>query len=95
MTPEQAARHVLAGPGDLIIPAININGTSRDVLVAKYIVAIETLRSGLDALRETTPHGRDYATTDILMMALEAHRSRTKAIDKIIADLTKIAEAIR
>jgi hypothetical protein len=95
MTPQEAAKRVLAGPGDLIIPQITSNGSGRDVLVAQYIVAIETLRLGLTALQNTTPHGRDYATTDILLMALEAHRSRTKVVDKIIADLTTIAEAIR
>jgi hypothetical protein len=95
LTPEEAAARVLAGPGDLIVPQVMLHGSGRAALVAAYIVAIETLRLAQQALGGVTPHGRDYANTDILLSALEGHRLRERALTKIIEDLTKIAEAIR
>jgi hypothetical protein len=94
MTPEDVTRRVLGLGDDLIIPRRPTDARKRDTLIASYIVTIESLRFARKALAEILPRGGDYVTTDILSMALEAHRVRLRAIDKMIDDLTKITDAI-
>lgn len=95
LTPEEATRRVLGISDDLVIPKRPIDGRKRDLLIAGYIVTIESLRMARKALAEILPRGSDYVTTDIRSMALEQHRARLRIIDKMIDDLTQITEAIR
>jgi hypothetical protein len=37
-----------------------MNGTSRAALIEQYVAPFEKLREGLEALRKSAPHGRDY-----------------------------------
>lgn len=47
----------------LIIPVVNLNGTSRESLVEDHRKALDALKVAFDALSDIAPHGRDYQTT--------------------------------
>ena len=44
----------------LIVPAVHLNGTSKNELTAALSNAGKAMRDAINALRETAPHGRDY-----------------------------------
>lgn len=46
----------------LIAPQVNMNGTSRAELVSNYSNAQIALIRAIDAVRMTSPHGRDFQT---------------------------------
>jgi hypothetical protein len=44
----------------LVLPQVNLNGTSRDALVAQQIEVLRALVALQHALAEAAPNGRDY-----------------------------------
>jgi hypothetical protein len=78
-----------------VLPTININGTARVELIAGYLEAMLSLQRAHEALGKIMPHGRDYISTDILMMAISQHRVRMDQVQNVITGLGDIAEAIR
>lgn len=44
----------------MILPTVNLNGTSRTALVEQNFEAAQALREALDKVMEAAPHGRDY-----------------------------------
>jgi hypothetical protein len=48
----------------MTVPTVHLNGTGREGLRRKYRTAYLTLTPAIEALRQTTPHGRDYYPQD-------------------------------
>jgi hypothetical protein len=44
----------------LVLPQINLNGTSRSMLVAQQCDVLDALRALQEAMQEASPNGRDY-----------------------------------
>lgn len=74
-------------------PTVNLNGTSRNVLIEEYDNALEKLRDALTALSQVTVHGRDYHLNggDIIA-AWNEQRARCNKIVSVIEDLQKVRE---
>jgi hypothetical protein len=61
----------------MITPTININGSSKDDLIAPRLDAALYLKSAIEALKQTTPNGRDYlGDTDMCSADREEHYAR-------------------
>jgi len=75
-------------------PAVKLNGTSKFALVQYRLAAIAALEVALDAVREVTPHGRDYPNTEALMAAYPVYYSYRDRIQGVINDLTDEATYI-
>lgn len=81
---------------DLAIPTIHLNGTSREALVEQLCEAVHALRIAGRALAAACPNGRDYYPQgeQAIQHALSQHAARLKAVDTVIGELERIAEAI-
>jgi len=44
----------------LVLPQVNLNGTTRERLVEQQCAVMEHLRATYAAMCEAAPHGRDY-----------------------------------
>ena len=82
--------------GDIIVPVVNLNGSSADSLIQGYADALDALRDAIAAMRQITPHGRDYQTEErtVLIGAQNQHEARLQALDNIYRELQFIAGAI-
>jgi len=69
----------------LVIPVVNINGTSKEELLEQYNEAINAIVSAIEAVGECRPHGRDYQTVDqsIYQKALDQWEKRMRYLHKI------------
>ena len=77
------------------MPIVNINGTSREMLLAVNENALEVLRRALYALEDTAPHGRDYQTDssgESYRKALDEHLARNTKLLEVFEELTCICE---
>lgn len=83
-------------PKNLTLPAINLNGSSPDVLVEGLREAVVALSAAIDAVAKTAPHGRDYQTLDdtALPAAQHEHAERMASLHGVKAELEQIAIAI-
>lgn len=82
---------------DLIIPIVNLNGTSRQELMQQLL---DVKRAGevlLDALTLACPHGRDYQhlPTGSIQSAIAQHKARAKTVVDLVSEIEAIAVAIR
>jgi hypothetical protein len=48
----------------LTVPTVHLNGTGREGLRRQYQAAYLALAPAIEALRQATPHGRDYYPQD-------------------------------
>jgi len=80
----------------LIAPKINLNGTSKEDLLRQCLQAVGALDEALAALREMTPHGRDYQTANsgTFELAAAQHRSRIERVTEVRREVETIAEFI-
>ena len=80
----------------MISPIININGTSADDLIQPRREAMDHLMNAIEALRQTTPNGRDYpGDYDRCTDDREAHFIRIEAIKAIREAIYAEAIAIK
>jgi|688.fasta_scaffold1240297_2 hypothetical protein len=75
-------------------PTVNLNGTSKAALIQYRLDAITALEAALEALREITPHGRDYPNREALLEAYPVYYSYRDRIQDVINDLTDEATYI-
>jgi hypothetical protein len=80
----------------LVVPALNINGTSAKELLAQIREAWHGVREARRLHGLTIPHGRDYQTVDprLYRLAREQHHQRTAALAAVEDDLERIATGI-
>lgn len=68
----------------LVLPQINLNGSSRESLIAQQCLVLDALRALMSAMQEASPNGRDYPFRPAeLQPALEAWRERWVMIDAL------------
>lgn len=81
---------------DLATPVVNLNGTSREGLLAPLVSALDALRRADEALALTCPNARDYQTQadTTFQIAAREHRARRAKIAEVISELEHIAESI-
>lgn len=79
------------------LPQVNINGTSRQALVDARIVAIEAVRTAMQALGECSPNGRDYQTAPKgeYEIARKIYMERFAFLDRLANELEDEAIAIQ
>jgi hypothetical protein len=80
------------GDDPMRFPTIHLNGTSFETLNREYLAAYFAVDAALDALGEVTVHGRDYYVQEgnAVSEAIEEHRERLRALEKIKSDLVQI-----
>lgn len=82
---------------DLIPEKVNLNGSSRESLVAGYVKILEALRAVSAAMSEAAPHGRDYQTHTNPEASFEARRAwaqRQMLISEMLTDFGHSAEMV-
>ena len=81
---------------NVIIPVINLNGSSAAYLLIMHRAALDVLRSAQVSLCALAPNGRDYQTAEpgSLELACEQHFKRVADLELLIADLTEITLGI-
>jgi hypothetical protein len=79
---------------DLVVPLVNINGSSAQSLVDDMIAVINALRDAEKALAIAMPHGRDYRDFDDWRLARDAWHDRRNAIAAMMSELEEYAYAI-
>lgn len=79
----------------LHVPEINSEGTGRAQLEAAYTVALDALADAFMALRDVSPHRRDYTRNDdAFAFAQEEHRSRLMSINNLRNEIDSILDGI-
>lgn len=68
---------------DIIVPNVNINGTSHSELVEQVRNVREALRSAREAMAKATPHGRDYYDSKDSIKARVEHKERAKILHEM------------
>lgn len=71
----------------VIVPNVNLNGTSKEELVNQRRAARDALRKALSRLCEMRPHGRDYFDLNELRDAQIMHEARIKKVNEILDEL--------
>ena len=80
----------------MIIPTLNLNGSSADDLIQPRIAAYDALQDAIKALQQVTPHGRDYpGDIDRCTTDRNAHYDRQQALYAIATEIVAEAVAIR
>lgn len=77
----------------VVSPIVNINGTSREELLNQWRRAHEALLNAETALRECTPHGRDFQTDRTGQLYNEAREQHMIRLAHLIA-IRKEVEAV-
>jgi hypothetical protein len=83
--------------GEIIVPVVNLNGTSAERLLEGYREALDALRAARSAMHMISPHGRDYQTEErtVYMEAADQHQSRLRALDQMYQEIELIALAVQ
>lgn len=70
---------------ELILPVVNMNGTSREELIEQRRHQLDWLRAALGAFRNAVPHARDWQTDPQrgYTKAREIHARRVTLLNKI------------
>lgn len=78
-------------------PTIHMNGTSKNALLESYLGAMEAIRDAIEAVQDTSPHGRDYYVQedpDAFVGAVREHQARLKALQTVIGELEQLADLL-
>lgn len=80
----------------LIIPAVNLNGSSYDLLLKQVSDALNDLKTAEVSLGHMSPHGRDYLPQGgpDYLKAAEQHSTRRLAVRKVVEELHELARGI-
>jgi hypothetical protein len=78
---------------DIVAPVVNLNGTSKNELLAQLFVACDAVENARKALGQMTPNGRDYQTAPAgtFDKAIVQHLERVKALETVLHDLEVIS----
>lgn len=76
----------------MILPFINLNGSSAGRLADEARADHYLLTQALESLRSHGPNGRDYIDTHALKSAIAEHCARIAAIQDVLRDLETFAE---
>lgn len=81
----------------LLVPTININGTSKESLFQNYLSALHAVEAARDALHDCAPHGRDYQTAaaGAYLEARKQHVLRLGKLESVISELMQILLSIQ
>lgn len=81
----------------IILPTINLNGTSARELLQLQINACNAISQAIEALQAAAPHGRDYQSSPnpyAFSRAQEEHRNRLTKLEQVQRELQAIGEHI-
>lgn len=81
----------------MIVPIVNLNGTSREELKEQFLEANRKAGELLKALAYAMPHGRDYQTAKDPMafsQAAKEHTARLEAVRQIQNEMMHLAMAV-
>lgn len=78
----------------MIKPTIHLNGTSREQLHAAYMGAYVCLQQAVEAVRATSPNGRDYYPlgNEAIRDAEHEHRKRLEMLEQVRAEIEELCE---
>lgn len=79
----------------MIIPTLNINGSSADDLINPRLDAIAHLKKSIEALLKVTPNGRDYSDSALCNIDRNEHYDRIQSIHDIWNEIYNEAIAIK
>jgi hypothetical protein len=80
----------------MIIPTLNLNGSSADDLIQPRIAAYDALQDAIKALQQVTPNGRDYpGDIDRCTTDRNAHYDRLNTLHVMAAEIVAEAVAIK
>ena len=83
---------------ELVLPLVNMNGTSREALIAQHLDGAAAMRHAHEAMRESVPHGRDHPRmadgTDTMAAARRQHQAWVDAITRIAIEMEQVAERL-
>lgn len=80
----------------LVLPQVNLNGTTREALVEQQCSVMHVLRSLLKVMAEAAPNGRDYQFRPAEFgPAQEAWRERWQVIEDMRREIEAHAIAIQ
>ena len=76
-------------------PTVNLNGTSRESLIADRMAAMDAIYQAIEATRKLLPHGRDYpGNAEQYHADRDLHVQRIMAMSKIMEDIGQEALAL-
>jgi hypothetical protein len=82
-------------------PTVHLNGSGREALRRQYQAAYLTLGPAIEALRQATPHGRDYYPQDggringpAYQAARAEHAERLNRLETVQQELITIYRAV-
>ena len=83
----------------MITPTININGSSKDDLLMPRLNAMDHLMHAIEALKQTTPNGRDYlGDTDRCSADRDEHYARLAKLralrEELMSEVVYIKEQV-
>ena len=82
--------------GEVIVPVVNSNGKSAEALIEEYSAVLHALDKTIDAMKQITPHGRDYQTEprEVYDEAVDQHRARMGLLAIMHKEIEGIALAV-
>lgn len=75
-------------------PFVNINGDSSRSLIEQNLNVHQKLQEAIDAMRQATPHGRNYPGSSSLQDARTEHLEIQVALHKLSSEYLRRAERI-
>jgi hypothetical protein len=79
----------------MIVPTLNINGSSASDLIDPRLKAIASLKLAIEDLLKVTPNGRDYPNTEKCNIDRTFHYDRIETIHSIWNEIYNEAIAIK
>lgn len=81
----------------LMLPRVNINGTSREELSEGFAKAQEAILTALEAVAATRPHGRDFQTCEPgdYNMAMRQHLDRLMMLNTLAEEMEQLATEVK
>ncbi len=78
------------------LPTIHLNGDSRETLIEGYCNASNAIEEAYQALKQTSPNGRNFYPQgpEAMAKAEEEHMGRLRRLDAIKIELTDLIVAI-
>jgi hypothetical protein len=83
-------------PKNLTLPSVHLNGTGRVGLMEQYHKAYMALHEAVVALREATPHNRDYyvQSDEAGPQARKEHQARLAAVEDVMEEIQTIYQSL-
>ena len=81
---------------NLIVPSVNLNGTSKEALLKEYVNAMNAVEKAIEMLAQVTVHGRDYWPQggNVIHLAMHQRSAQFTHLRAVHAELESIAIAI-